>query len=379
MAMNQIPGLNIYIGGLVAPSPSCTKPSPSPGHDSLSSRGLTSSIMALKNKAALTRANITHVVSVLRLSDADEALDPFQQLCIEIDDIENEDLLEHIPVALEFIQSGLDAGGSVLVHCAMGKSRSAAICIAYMLHRQPTALTPESALDIIRQNRPLCEPNSGFMEQLSVYHQMGCPAEVLTHPVYGRWLYRREVEDSVACGQAPKMGSVLFEDEQSHHPNETVGRQTEIKCRKCRRKLATTPFIIPHTPKKDVRAPTTECAHVFLHPLTWMRPSLFPNVNSSSSKSPYGTPPEEAPLSGRLTCPNTGCGANIGKFAWQGMQCSCTEWIVPAIGLAKARVDISNSVNISRGPGNLAAATGIRLPPGMKPNPVDGGNGRGNL
>ncbi|PYH95169.1 dual specificity phosphatase [Aspergillus ellipticus CBS 707.79] len=351
MAMNQISGQNIYVGG----------------------------ILSLKNKGALSRANITHVVSVLRLNGADEALEPFKQLCIEVDDIEDEDLLEHFPVAIKFIQSGLDAGGSVLVHCAMGKSRSAAICIAYMLHRQPTALTPESALAIIRQNRPLCEPNSGFMEQLAVYHQMGCPDEVITHPLYSRWLYRREVEDSVACGRAPEMGSVLFEDEQPQQPQEPTGRLTEIKCRKCRCKLATTPFIIPHTPQKNARAPTSDCAHVFLHPLTWMRPSLFPNSDSSATTSPYGSPPEDAPLSGRLTCPNTSCGANIGKFAWQGMQCSCGEWVVPAIGLAKARVDISSPVNVGRGPGNLPAGMGIRLPPGMKPNPVNEGNGRGNL
>ncbi|RAL05800.1 dual specificity phosphatase YVH1 [Aspergillus ibericus CBS 121593] len=346
MAMNQIPGQNIYVGG----------------------------ILSLKNKAALERANITHVVSVLRLRPDDTLFDSFQHHSIEVDDVDDENLLEHFPAAVKFIQSGLDAGGGVLVHCAMGKSRSATVAIAYLMHRQPSALTPESALAIIRQNRPLCEPNPGFMEQLSVYHQMGCPDDVVDHPLYSRWLYRREVEESVACGRAPEMKSVLFEDEQPRQAQEPAGRMTEIKCRKCRCKLATTQFIIPHTSQKNVRAPA-DCAHIFLHPLTWMRPSLFPNADSDVLDSPYGS---DAPLSGRLTCPNSSCGSNIGKFAWQGMQCSCGEWIVPAIGLAKARVDVFERVNIARGPGNLPAAMGIRLPPGMRPNPVDE-NGRGNL
>lgn len=125
------------------------------------------------------------------------------------------------------------------VNSAMGKSRSATVCIAYLLNRQPSALTPESALDIIRQNRPLCEPNPGFMEQLSVYHQMGCPDDVTSHPLYSRWLYRREVEESVACGRAPEMKSVLFEDEQPRQSQEPAGRMTEIKCRKCRLVLIT--------------------------------------------------------------------------------------------------------------------------------------------
>lgn len=60
------------------------------------------------------------------------------------------------------------------------------------------------------------------------------------------------------------------------------------------------------------------------------------------------------------------------------MQCSCGSWIVPAIGLAKARVDVVNRTNFAaRSP---AAALGIRLPPGMRPNAnaVDE-TGRGNL
>jgi len=42
-------------------------------------------------------------------------------------------------------------------------------------------------------------------------------------------------------------------------------------------------------------------------------------------------------LEGRLECPK--CRTNVGKYAWQGMQCSCSEWIVPAISLSKSRVD----------------------------------------
>lgn len=115
----------------------------------------------------------------------------------------------------------------------MGKSRSATVAIAYLLHRQPDMLTPQAALAILREARPLCEPNSGFMEQLDIYHQMGCPDDVTGHPLYSRWMYRREVEESVACGRAPEMSSVLFEDEQSHRQEES-DRSTEIKCRKCR-------------------------------------------------------------------------------------------------------------------------------------------------
>ncbi|KAL4873167.1 hypothetical protein BDV12DRAFT_160505 [Aspergillus spectabilis] len=330
MAMNKVPGHNIYIGG----------------------------IFSLKNKSALSRANITHILSVLRLQPTDDTGSKYQHHQIEVDDLEDENLLEHFPAAIRFIQTGLDAGGSVLVHCAMGKSRSATVCIAYLLHHQRSALTPQSALALLRESRPLCEPNSGFMEQLNVYHQMGCPEDVASHPLYSRWLYRREVEDSVACGRAPEIENILFEDEQPQQRTDPAGQTTEIKCRRCRRKLAIAPFVIPHGAHQDSKAAiASECAHIFLNPLTWMRPSLFPNT------------PEDAPLSGRLACPNGTCGSNIGKFAWQGMQCSCGDWVVPAIGLARARVDISQPVTIRRGPGLLPP--GIRLPPNMRPSGMD--------
>jgi hypothetical protein len=74
------------------------------------------SILSLKNKAALERENITHVVSVLRLSPTEELFSNFQHHRIDVDDVDYENLLEHLPAAVKFIQSGLDSNGGVLVH-----------------------------------------------------------------------------------------------------------------------------------------------------------------------------------------------------------------------------------------------------------------------
>lgn len=107
-----------------------------------------------------------------------------------------------------------------------------------------------------------------------------------------------------------------------------------------------------------------------------MSPSLYPAPDGSKTSSSYENPEEEAPLSGRLICPTPKCGSNVGKFAWQGLQCSCGSWVVPALGLAKARVDITNKVNTAR----PHAGVGIRMPPGMQaPGTQENGPGRGNL
>src|SRR5438045_1129969 len=91
-----------------------------------------------------------------------------------------------------------------------------------------------------------------------------------------------------------------------------------LMSRYCRRILATSQYLIQHNPKETpndlvagnpMSAPPP-CSHFFLNPLLWMKAEL-----------------EQGKLDGRLECPK--CGANVGKYAWQGMRCSCSEWIVP--------------------------------------------------
>ena len=104
-----------------------------------------------------------------------------------------------------------------------------------------------------------------------------------------------------------------------------------------RRPLATSQYLTNHKADQN-NSPSAACAHYFLDPLSWMRPEL-----------------EQGKLDGRLECPK--CKTNVGKYAWQGMQCSCGDWVVPGISLAKGRIDEVKS----RAAG--AAGMGIRMPP----------------
>lgn len=111
----------------------------------------------------------------------------------------------------------------------MGESRSAAFVIAYLMQKYD--LTPEEALSRIRESRPTCEPNNGFMEQLNLYRSMDCNSNVEDHPLYQRWLYRRELERSLAAGRAPEAVHFVDESDTSHVPLDT---SIELRCRKCR-------------------------------------------------------------------------------------------------------------------------------------------------
>jgi dual specificity phosphatase 12 len=79
---------------------------------------------------------------------------------------------------------------------------------------------------------------------------------------------------------------------------------------------------------------------------------------------------EQAKLEGRLECPK--CNANVGKYAWQGMRCSCGDWLVPAISLAKSKIDEVKS-RTAEGGTNF----GIRQPPASTGK--KSGSSQGNL
>lgn len=52
----------------------------------------------------------------------------------------------------------------MLVHCLMGRSRSAAMVLGYLVAHH--GLTLEEALYQLRQARPHVQPNRGFLRQL---------------------------------------------------------------------------------------------------------------------------------------------------------------------------------------------------------------------
>lgn len=113
----------------------------------------------------------------------------------------------------------------------MGKSRSVTIVIAYLLRQNPQH-TVASALALIRESRPIAEPNDGFMAQLELYKEMGCPHDIDAQPKYQRWLYQQEVDLALAAGMAPDR--VRFEDEEMQDERDASERKTELRCRKCR-------------------------------------------------------------------------------------------------------------------------------------------------
>jgi protein-tyrosine phosphatase len=104
-------------------------------------------------------------------------------LKVDIIDQPQSDLLRELPVAFQFIDTGINKRSSsmedreskseymksTLVHCASGVSRSVALCCAWLMCRR--GLRFKDALDMIRRHRSVANPNIGFKAQLSILEE----------------------------------------------------------------------------------------------------------------------------------------------------------------------------------------------------------------
>lgn len=124
------------------------------------------SIGCAYNKQKLLDHGITHIVclsDVIRLN----FMDSFEYLRVPMVDRADYDILKDISKVFEFIQTAKAIGGRVLIHCYQGKSRSCAVCCAYLIkYYEHTVM---SSLDLIREVRPCASPNTGFMAALQKF------------------------------------------------------------------------------------------------------------------------------------------------------------------------------------------------------------------
>ncbi|TBU34142.1 protein-tyrosine phosphatase-like protein [Dichomitus squalens] len=117
----------------------------------------------------LLAIGVTHVVSVIEQRPKyPPTLKKLKTLHIPVYDIETTDLLQHLDVTTAFIKSALDdKHNTVLVHCAMGISRSATVLAAYLI--ATTRMQPHEAIEFLQSKREIVCPNLSFRRQLDVY------------------------------------------------------------------------------------------------------------------------------------------------------------------------------------------------------------------
>lgn len=87
-------------------------------------------------------------------------------------------LAARLPELVQFVADARVAGLNVLVHCAMGASRSSAVVVAYVV---ATGVVPDvkAAMTWLCALRPLSQPNAGLMTELAKFrHECPVPDRV---------------------------------------------------------------------------------------------------------------------------------------------------------------------------------------------------------
>ncbi|XP_027709543.1 dual specificity protein phosphatase 4 [Vombatus ursinus] len=109
----------------------------------------------------------------------------YQYKCIPVEDNHKADIGSWFMDAIEFIDSVQAGQGRVLVHCQAGISRSATICLAYLMMKKKVRL--ETAFEFVKQRRSVISPNFSFMGQLLQFESQvlatSCAAEAASPSV----------------------------------------------------------------------------------------------------------------------------------------------------------------------------------------------------
>ncbi|KAK2838948.1 hypothetical protein Q7C36_013762 [Tachysurus vachellii] len=90
--------------------------------------------------------------------------DHYQYKSIPVEDNHKADISSWFNEAIDFIDSVRNKGGRVFVHCQAGISRSATICLAYLMRTNRVKL--DEAFEFVKQRRSIISPNFSFMGQL---------------------------------------------------------------------------------------------------------------------------------------------------------------------------------------------------------------------
>lgn len=285
-----------------------------------------------------SKQGITHVLSVLP-GALPPTLEKYIHQQIEITDEETSNLLETLSAALRFIDLALFPNGeaekkhlgAILIHCAQGVSRSVSVVIAYLMYKYK--LEYKQALHAVRRKVPEAQPNDGFVEQLQLFKKMECKVN-LSSALYRQFLVAQ-------CLKQDPTGMLLPSLKLFYTSGKKVPGSFHLRCKKCRLVLATQGDIETHEPPDEesrqalfVRQATDSkcivssyegsktCSHYFMgEPLEWMENEL-----------------SKQDMEGKFSCYK--CDAKVGGYSWRGSRCSCGKWMIPALHLQAAKVDV---------------------------------------
>ncbi|XP_071957811.1 dual specificity protein phosphatase 22-B-like [Antedon mediterranea] len=118
-----------------------------------------------KDVEQLEANKISHILSIH--DNAKPLLTNMTYLCVAAADHPDQNLSQHFEECNNFIHECRLNGGTCLVHCIAGVSRSVTVTVAYMM--TVTNCTWQECLRAARVAREVANPNFGFQKQLQDY------------------------------------------------------------------------------------------------------------------------------------------------------------------------------------------------------------------
>ncbi|XP_012498260.1 PREDICTED: dual specificity protein phosphatase 18-like isoform X1 [Propithecus coquereli] len=122
--------------------------------------------VAANNKLMLSSNNITTVINV-SVEVVNTPFKDIQYLQVPVVDAPSSRLCEFFDPIADYIHDVEMKQGRTLLHCVAGVSRSAALCLAYLMKYHSMSLL--AAHTWTKSCRPIIRPNNGFWEQLIHY------------------------------------------------------------------------------------------------------------------------------------------------------------------------------------------------------------------
>ncbi len=119
------------------------------------------------NKDFLTENNIKTIINIT-YNHENIKYDNIKYYKIETLDNENQPILYVINKVINIINEN-KKDGNILIHCYVGKSRSATCVIAYLIKEYN--MTLEKAIIYTKDRRNIINPNYGFINQLMIFEK----------------------------------------------------------------------------------------------------------------------------------------------------------------------------------------------------------------
>ncbi len=133
---------------------------------------LLGNVSGSENRAVLRECGVTHIVRAIDALGQEKQPFPDSQFCyLSIDclDTDEQDMKQFFDRSTAFISAAIAGGGTVLVHCRQGKSRSATLVIAYLIKTRGWGF--DEAKNFVKGRRSIAGPNPSFCEQLRQYEK----------------------------------------------------------------------------------------------------------------------------------------------------------------------------------------------------------------